>query len=380
MKKRLIVMALAAGLFWHMGCSGGHPDSPPPSTPIPLVKVQPGPALHYPRAWPGDLLLQDGRVAILGGVDPNGYTVSGFEIFDSQGTTFSDAGQLLFPRLGNATLLLENGCVAILGGTLNAQKMIATQIEIWDPVTKSSTHVGDLQTLHGHGLSCISLPDGKVLLFGGEGWGPPELVDPTTWTSEVLSFTGSVRAGAAVARLPNGDVAIAGGSNGSVALGDRWTYSWQSKVFIRRDLDCCLDHPRSVPGSFVLKDGRWVLIGGGGDYGQPGLRTNEIYTGPDGPRLATTQGATGYVVGTTTQLPDDLVLLVGGREAVGLIVPGTTITRVLDPITGRFRDGQPLSVGRWAHTATRLKDGRILIVGGTTGVGALSSSEILVIE
>ena len=206
------------------------------------------------------------------------------------------------------------------------------------------------------------------------------MVDPATWTSEVLSFPGSVRGGAAIAQSPNGNVIFAGGSNGLYALGDRWTYFWQGKQFYPRDFDCCLDHPRSFAGSFVLKDGRWVLIGGDSDYGQPGLRTTEIYSSPDGSRVATTQGATGYVAGTATQLPDDLVLLVGGREAVGLIVPGTTITRVLDPITGRFRDGQPLATGRWAHTATRLKDGRILIVGGTIGIGALGSSEILVVH
>lgn len=206
------------------------------------------------------------------------------------------------------------------------------------------------------------------------------MVDPATWTSEVLSFPGSPRVGAAIARLPNGDVAIAGGSNGLVALGDRLLYSWQDKQFIPRDFDCCLDHPRAEAGSFVLKDGRWVLIGGDSDYGKPGLRDTEIYASPGGTRVATTPGATGYVAGTATLLPDDLVLLVGGREAVGLIVPGTTITRVLDPTTGRFRDGQPLSVGRWAHSATRLKDGRVLIVGGTIGQGALGSSEILMIE
>ena len=379
MKNRITLLFWIVSLLVCLGCSGGNQAAPIPPVQVPVVTVKPGPGLHFPRARHSELLLSDGRVAIIGGANPDGPSVPVCELFNPQDSSISDGGQLLFPRWGAACLLLGDGRVAILGGNLNSQGGRATQIEIWDPATKLSAHVGNLQTLHGEGLSIATLVDGKILVFGGAGFGAPELVDPSTWTSEVLSFQGPNRGGQAMARLPNGDVAFAGGFNGLVALGDRWVYSWQSKQFIRSDTECCLESPRADPSGIVLRDGRWALIGGGGDYNQPGLKSTEIYSSPDGPRLATTQGATGLVSGTVTPLPNDLALLVGGREGAGLIVPGTTITRVYDPIKGTYQDGQPLSVGRWAHTATRLRDGRILIVGGTIGQGALASTEILTV-
>ena len=381
MRKISILGGWALAAMGFLGCDGGN-SAPPSSTPTPpigtVVTVHAGPALHAPRYYHRAVTLPDGRIAVLGGADPNGTPVASCEIVEADGSSVRNAGSLLFPRMDPEAILLGTGKVALLGGDLDNHGTVATQIEVWDPRDGTSTYVGDLKTLHGDWSTSVPLPDGRIFLFGGAGWGDPELIDPATWTTEVIPFPGGARGGGALAALPSGNVVIAGGTNGMIALGDRWIYDWQSKVFtLITGVDGPLAYPRADPGSVVLKDGRWVILGGGGDFGQPGLTSVEIYASPDGHRLAVTQGATGFVSGSTTLLTDGRVLLVGGASVSGFSTTGVPNTRVYDPSSGTARNGQSLAVGRSAHTATRLADGRVLIAGGSTGQGALASTEIL---
>ena len=44
-------------------------------------------------------------------------------------------------------------------------------------------------------------------------------------------------------------------------------------------------------------------------------------------------------------------------------------TEFWDPATEQFTSGPELAVSRFGHTATRLADGRVVIIGGYVGVG-----------
>jgi hypothetical protein len=72
---------------------------------------------------------------------------------------------------------------------------------------------------------------------------------------------------------------------------------------------------------------------------------------------------------TATLLRDGRVLLVGGLDAAG----GTA--ELFDPTTRTFARTGPLLAPRAAHTATLLPDGRVLIAGGYNG-SYLASTEI----
>jgi N-acetylneuraminic acid mutarotase len=67
---------------------------------------------------------------------------------------------------------------------------------------------------------------------------------------------------------------------------------------------------------------------------------------------------------TATRLADGRVLVVGGRGTDGLTALAST--ELFDPKTSKRSLGPPLSVGRTLHTATLLADGRVLVVGGIT--------------
>lgn len=64
-------------------------------------------------------------------------------------------------------------------------------------------------------------------------------------------------------------------------------------------------------------------------------------------------------------LPTGRVLVVGGLERNGVMQPSAEL---FDPATGRFTaTGKPLAQHGWGVTATLLKNGKVLVAGGSTG-------------
>ena len=68
------------------------------------------------------------------------------------------------------------------------------------------------------------------------------------------------------------------------------------------------------------------------------------------------------ILHTATLLKDGRVLIVGGKPIVGEWLPGQNF--IYDPSTEAFSDAGSLQVDRILHKAVLLQDGRVLIVGG----------------
>jgi hypothetical protein len=79
---------------------------------------------------------------------------------------------------------------------------------------------------------------------------------------------------------------------------------------------------------------------------------------------------------TATRLLDGRVLIVGGytEQPKGTVWNATA--ELFDPSTSTFAATGSMSVARDGNTATLLKDGRVLVAGGTNGTIALASAEI----
>jgi hypothetical protein len=80
---------------------------------------------------------------------------------------------------------------------------------------------------------------------------------------------------------------------------------------------------------------------------------------------------------TSTLLPNGQVLIAGGFAGSGGESNPYTTAELFDVSSGTFQSVGSMSIGRSGHTATLLKNGRVLIVGGWTGrYGRLGSAEI----
>ena len=134
------------------------------------------------------------------------------------------------------------------------------------------------------------------------------------------------------------------------------------------------------PVAVRLSDGR-VLITGGRQKQPNGMtmlrsQAAEIYN-PDGGTFAPTGSMADPRAGhTATLLRDGRVLVVGGIDASDGI-DNLATAELYDPASGTFTRTGSLAQGRAHHTATLLRDGRVLVAGGYGGgTLSLSSAEI----
>jgi Galactose oxidase, central domain/Kelch motif len=70
---------------------------------------------------------------------------------------------------------------------------------------------------------------------------------------------------------------------------------------------------------------------------------------------------------TSTLLPNGKVLIAGGFAGSGGEYNPYRTAELFDPSSGTFQSIPEMSIGRSGHTATLLKNGKVLIVGGWTG-------------
>jgi hypothetical protein len=70
---------------------------------------------------------------------------------------------------------------------------------------------------------------------------------------------------------------------------------------------------------------------------------------------------------TSTLLPNGKVLIAGGFAGSGGEYNPYRTAELFDPNSGTFQSVAEMSIGRSGHTATLLKNGKVLIVGGWTG-------------
>lgn len=179
--------------------------------------------------------------------------------------------------------------------------------------------------------TAVLLLDGRVLFLGNAATSP-QIYDPKTGEFSRTGAMTTDRGGAGIARLGDGRVLLVGGWGGDTAE----IYDPKTGKFSPTG---SLDSPREGATATLLMDGR-VLVAGGDNPLVMGWSPNFV-------AMAYRPGARG---GNEVH-----------RTAVG---PAMLSTAVLyDPQTGKFTPTGSMTIGRAGHTATRLADGRVLMVG-----------------
>lgn len=160
---RLLGVLLCLSLVCFSGCSNyeASPDFRP-------TKGQ----MVIPRSGHHAVLLQDGKVLILGGYTekPNIGAVPTLEaeIYNPKTEQFSPVGKMHFFHEGGTVTLLNDGRVLVVGGSDHNQ-YISPKVEIYEPALHKFI-IAHSMVIPRLRHAATLLPDGKVLITGGRGY------------------------------------------------------------------------------------------------------------------------------------------------------------------------------------------------------------------
>ena len=271
-------------------------------------------------------------------------------------------------RRGDTVTALPDGRVLVVGdlsspGNRDGARVYRPAKNVW----QSTAYLADKRRWHTSTL----LLDGRVLVTGGreisgEVLHTVEIFDPLddTWTSTSVMHHG--RAHHAAALLNDGRVLVVGGFDSdlrtltSAEVYDPATQTWT--------LVGHMSEARSVPTASVLHDGR-VLITGGSHIGAGSAamrNTAEMYNPITNSWTSAGRFEVNRAGHSATVLRDGRVLVVGGAG------PASTVAKaeMYNPDKNAWYPAGSLALARTGHSAAMMSDGRIIVAGGWSNDGS----------
>ncbi len=276
---------------------------------------------------------------------------------------FLPTGSMTTPRFGAAAALLPNGKVLIVGGD-----SLGTSAELYDPATGTFSATGSMSTPRD-GATATLLANSKVLVVGGSNTTAAELYDPATGSFAPTGSLNASRNGHTATLLANGKVLIVGGSPDDYTLppqpGNGELYDPDSGTFTPTGPTAAAHYYHAAA---LLADGKVLITGGlnacweydGNIHYQSecAIPSAELYDPSTGAFAATGSMINPRFVHTATLLSNGKVLI-----AAGSVSGGTP--ELYDPATGAFAvTGTMMFNWREDASSTLLPNGKVLIVGG----------------
>ena len=197
--------------------------------------------------------------------------------------------------------------------------------------------------------------------------------------ADVLSAA-NARAGQTATLLTNNDIYLSGGYNCSTpGLGICGPLTAQAfnltyiPTYANSTSAGALTAARALHTATLLPDG--TIMAAGGTNGPNILSSAEIYSPASGTSAPTVTGMTQpRDQHTSTLLPNGRVLIAGGYTTNGVVSDATMGSEIYYPDTKFFIPTSSMSIPRFGHTATMLSDGTVMVVGGLTTGGVVTGS------
>lgn len=366
------------------------------------------PSLNEARGGHVSVLLNDGRVLVVGGIaggSSDSY-VAKAEVFDPVANTFTVVGEMKrdgesVRMVGATATKLQDGTVLICGGygvekstrkflffgPKKAKVDTLKSAFIFDPANDSFTRVGDLgESRKDH--SATLLRDGRVLITGGYNdsvWKKHktqaafEIYDPQTKT--FTKDSGTLGIGgfkSKESRMAHTATAIEGGNGVLLTGGNHYEGGWLFGAFkpklkmnkgseVVRDANKTtsagdLNDPRMHHAAAGLA-GDKVLVAGG-QNAQAVVGSLELFDPATGQWTnAGSLSAARTSCAVTTDAFKGNALIVGGHDGNG----ESNAVDAFDAATGTVTSQGTLATPRNGCTVETLNDGRVLVIGGLTG-------------
>ncbi|MDQ6728609.1 MAG: hypothetical protein M3066_20980 [Actinomycetota bacterium] len=273
-------------------------------------------------------------------------------------------------------VVLKDGRALAAGGGVGQQGVAAS--ELFDPATGVWTPTGSLnQARRGH--QAVLLPDGRVLVTGGINEGQllasAEIYDPTTakWTTTVPMST--PRLGNTLTVLANGNVLATGGTSADTASGsgggqtirpDGTAEVYNVAAGTWTPTAGAMSTPRFEHTATLLDDGQVLIAGGQGppvSGNTAALASTEIYDVAVNSFRKSNDMTDPRFNHTAVKLPDRSVLVVGGSGGQNGDTSLAT-SEIFKPSDGSWTQAGALTSSRTGQTATVFTDGRVLVAGG----------------
>ena len=319
-----------------------------------------------PAAAPGwdtrdPVLLADGRLLVAGGIDRSGeppYLTTRAALYNTVTDEWRAIGELATTRALHNTTPLPDGGAIVTGGATSSSNFGVQTTERLDPVTKTWRVSAPMKSgRHSH--TATMLASGKLLIVGGMvGGASPsspakpivgvELYDPATDTWQDVAPLSTPRGAHRAVLLPDGSVLVVGGNGVQTAERyDPQANKWTSAGTMRSQ--------RIGFTATMLHDGRVLIVGDASEAEIYDPATNS-WTVIPGPALR----RAGH---TATLLPTGEVLIVGGNASS---TPPSDTTERYDPASKTWRADSPLINARSGHYAV-LVGGKVYVLDSFNG-------------
>jgi PKD repeat protein len=266
------------------------------------------------RASHGSVVMPDGSIVIMGGVDRE----------DTWRSTDNGATWMLMNassgwsgRYLSGNVVMTGGNIVLIGGNSKGHSMN----DVWKSSDNGATwtqQTAGAEWSKRNDPSSVAMPDGSIILTGGGGNNPSSSPVNDVWRSTDYGATWTLvngsagwagREGHASVVMPDSSIILMGGNGGSANLNDVWRSKDYGQTWTIVNSSAGWS-PRTGHSCVVMPDGSIVLMGSGSG-------TRDIWRSADygatWTRLPDVDWTARYAFGSVV-MPDGSIVLTGGWE------------------------------------------------------------------